>query len=195
MADMINGNKARMEPNIHLIPSAQEQEPPPAYSLHSSDLTAAFSNLTLKPADSNPTPDQCIAHLKLLEAFHQLREDVATTDGLFGINDSLTPADEADARRINILRQIREKRWAVYVTRAVMRFEKWWQMSIEPAAEMIQQKDLWRKFLPTVHGTENSWMMDRDHLPPLGKCGLSCPSMIASAQPVQMSSWFGIHIC
>jgi len=44
------------------------------------DITAAFSNLNLaRPHDKlqKPTANQCLAHLKLLEAFHQLRQDIA----------------------------------------------------------------------------------------------------------------------
>ena len=68
------------------------QSPPPAYIANTSgetnanpqNLTAAFSNLKLDDSII-PNPDQCIAHLKLLEAFHQLREDTALHDGLFNI--------------------------------------------------------------------------------------------------------------
>ncbi len=64
-----------------------DDAPPPSYAVNDEnavpDITAAFSNLDLK-ASGKPAVDQCIAHLKLLEAFHQLREDAATQDGHVG---------------------------------------------------------------------------------------------------------------
>lgn len=158
-----------MEKNPYLNPPPSEQQPPPTYSVNPSDLTAAFSNLTLNLASGTPTKDQCIAHLKLLEAFHQLREDVALTDGLFGIHDSLVPAGVLETERLEILRRIREKRWAVYVARAAARFEKWWQTSVEPGAVMIQQTELKAKD-PIITGEmgERSSTTSREHLPPLG---------------------------
>ncbi|KAL8728310.1 MAG: hypothetical protein Q9181_005384, partial [Wetmoreana brouardii] len=80
---------------------------------------------------AKPTPDQCLTHLKLLEAFHQLREDVATTDGLYGIHDNfvdaILPAEESRTERAQLLLKFREKRWAIYVTQAAWRYQKWWK--------------------------------------------------------------------
>jgi hypothetical protein len=137
---------------------------------NTSDLTAAFSNLALHLQSPKPTPDQCIAHLKLLEAFHQLREDVATTDGLFGITDSLVPAHGLlETQRIDALRKIREKRWAVYVASAAVRFERWWERSVEPGAVMIRQNQLdVGKSLGVEGNGEKSWSFSKDDLPPLG---------------------------
>jgi hypothetical protein len=149
-----------------------------------SDLTAAFSNLTLHLQSPKPTPDQCIAHLKLLEAFHQLREDVATTDGLFGINDSLVPAHGlSEPQRIDALRKIREKRWAVYVARAAARFERWWERSVEPGAVMIRQNMLDVGNSLGVEGTgEKSLSFSKDHLPPLGMSHILFHLPFASAE-------------
>lgn len=165
-------DKAQMEKNLHPTSEPLEQEPPPTYSANPSDLTAAFSNLTIDRESPTPTADQCIAHLKLLEAFHHLREDVATTDGLFGINDSLVSADEPEKRQSEILRRIREKRWAVYVARAASRFEKWWQQSVQPDAVMISQKDLTGEWPLTDEDRRmaNS-VTTGDQLPPLGMSG------------------------
>lgn len=176
MLDTTNGDKVQMEKNPYLTPPPSEKQPPPAYSMNPSDnpsdLTAAFSSLNLNLASRTPTPDQCIAHLKLLEVFHQLREDVATTDGLFGINDSLVPPNESETHHAEILRRIREKRWAVYVARAAARFEKWWQTSVEPGAVMIRQTEL-NGTLPLAVGEKggHSWRISREHLPPLGMSG------------------------
>lgn len=172
MSDTIIADKARMEKNQYLNPPPPEQQPPPTYSVNPSDLTAAFSNLTLNLTSRTPTENQCIAHLKLLEAFHQLREDVAMTNGLFGIHDDLVPAGVLENERLEILRRIREKRWAVYVARAALRFEKWWRTSVEPGAVMIRQTDL-DAIHPIVSGEkgEDSWGMSKENLPPLGMSG------------------------
>ena len=160
----------------HGLPTPPDDSPPPpAYSrddanLHVPDITAAFSNLNLKPS-AKPTPDLCIAHLKLLEAFHQLREDVAFEDGLFGINDSFADAAESDQERAELLAKIREKRWQVYVTKASKRFEQWWTTCVEPKDEtdrLLRQSQIPSLFQrsPDV-GERLEW--SEDHLPPLGK--------------------------
>ncbi|KAL8766036.1 MAG: hypothetical protein Q9209_007065 [Squamulea sp. 1 TL-2023] len=101
--------------------------PPPYHSRpeENPDLTAAFSSLNLTALSNKPTPDQCLAHPKLLEAFHNLREDVATTDGLFGIYDYFVdrvyPNQGFDEKRAQLLLRLREKRWAVYVAKAERR--------------------------------------------------------------------------
>lgn len=102
---------------------------PPSYKERQAqdipDLSLRLCNLKLHH-QSTMTADHCIAHLKLLEAFHHLREDVANIEGLFGIDSapsSLANDTTAQAR-------IREKRWQVYVARAVTRFEIWWRKCI-----------------------------------------------------------------
>lgn len=174
MVGITNDDKARMEKNHYAASEPTEQQPPPIYSANPPDLAAAFSNLTIGRESPTPTPEQCIAHLKLLEAFHQLREDVATTDGLFGIKDSLVSAKEPKNNQSEILLRIREKRWAVYVARAASRFEKWWQESVQPDAVMISQQDLTGK-LPFIEEDSRigNWVISRDQLPPLGMSDLS----------------------
>lgn len=116
------------------------------------DITAAFSNLSLDPSPKDPTVDTCLAHLKLLHAVQSMKEDVGYTDGLWGMWDrraesdgdiDLDDVEEAasagvaqpatektkktpdDERKIR-LSKIREKRWALFVARAVDRYEAWW---------------------------------------------------------------------
>ncbi len=72
------------------------------------------------------TRDECIAHLKLLECFHQLRERVSSEDGLFRINSHHT----TESSKESTPESIREKRWAVYVARAVERFARWWDACV-----------------------------------------------------------------
>lgn len=116
--------------------SSDNSSRPPSYTRAPVDITANFAKLNLESKSTKPTVDQCIAHLKLLEAFHQLREDIATTDGLFGISDELatklTRQDEA-------LAKVREKRWAVYVARAADRFERWWVTCVPTSQQALRQ--------------------------------------------------------
>lgn len=115
--------------------------PPPDYKAGSSsdyadalsNHTAGFANLDLSdvPSSENPTIDETIAHLKTLECFYRLRQAVSSTDGLFGIyhatvidiarSSSLANSEEAD----ELLPKLAEKRWAIYVSRAVDRFHAW----------------------------------------------------------------------
>ena len=145
--------------------TAVDKSPPPSYTVDDEnavpDITAAFSALNLDTS-SKPTGDQCIAHLKLLEAFHQLREDVAYRDGLFGVQDSLA---QLESNQAELLTKIREKRWAIYVTNAVQRFERWWETMVEPGATMTTQANVSAVF----EGNVKSLALDRAKLPPLGK--------------------------
>ena len=150
----------------------QEHSPPPAYTSEAPglnnaappDITAAFSNLNL--IDSVfPTPDQCTAHLKVLESFHQLREDIAVRDGLFGISDAFVPGDETKEQQAEILMKIREKRWAVFVAKAAQRFEAWWTACVQPQAVRMKQFSLVDRNI-----TQGARLrFDADDVPPLGK--------------------------
>ena len=128
------------------------------------DITAAFSNLTLTDIVF-PTPDQCIAHLKVLESFHQLREDVAVRDGLFGITDAFVSGDESKEKQAEILMKIREKRWAVFVAKAAQRFKAWWTVCVQPHAVRMMQSHLIDSRL--TQGARVKF--EAEDLPPLGK--------------------------
>ncbi|RSL98792.1 hypothetical protein CDV31_012423, partial [Fusarium ambrosium] len=109
------------------------------------DPVASFADLKIDSQPHDPDPDTCLAHLKLLFAFQALKEDVGYTDGLFGIWDSradgaITVAENGeveehvradgdvpdDEEKRKALSKIREKRWALFVARAVDRYEAWW---------------------------------------------------------------------
>ncbi|KAI9712799.1 MAG: hypothetical protein M1820_001421 [Bogoriella megaspora] len=104
----------------------EEKGPPPAYDEDLEHINQRLQSLDLRP-DRKPTVDHCIAHLKFLHALAQLRQDVSSNDSLFNIT---SPSAELERRfddNENAKRraQVREKRWQVYVTRAVERFEIW----------------------------------------------------------------------
>lgn len=148
---------------------SKQESPPPSYAATPHDLTAAFADLRLDKSSAIPTANQCKAHLKLLEAFHQLREAIGTNDGLYGLSNNLAAA-AADNGRQEVLMKICEKRWAVYVTRAASRFERWWNVSVEPGSRMLQQDDLAPEgSFATIASGVGPLSITQDNLPPLGK--------------------------
>ena len=157
-----------------LSTTANGDSPPPSYSASAvqeppPDISTAFANLNLHVPSAltqTPTPDECLAHLKLLEAFHSLRQDVCQHDGLFGINDSFATAS-TEKERTQQLANLREKRWQVYVSKANKRFEAWWMTCVLPEARRETQ------YAVTTVG-RTPWVgekleFERDNLPPLGK--------------------------
>lgn len=174
---------------------------PPAYSAHENgggmqsappvdvDITAAFARLSLESniTERKLTVDTCLAHLKLLHAIHNLKEEVGYTDGLFGLYDSRATDDASnldldtvhvekgvkleDADKIKLaLSKIREKRWALFVARAVDRYESWWKtiqgqnvltedMMADPVSELFAN-------FPLL--CEKPQGLREDMLPPLG---------------------------
>lgn len=140
---------------------------PPTYSAETPDITAAFSDLSLDQKTGKPTVDECLAHLKLLEAFSQLREDIGTTDTLYGIRDDFAPS-LPEERRTQCLARMREKRWAVFVTRAVDRFELYWKNCIQPDARMLRQNDLNSIQFQREFENKAALKLDVNNLPPLG---------------------------
>ena len=133
------------------------------------DLNAALRNMDLSRGPTpgaKPKPDHLIAHLKLLEAFQQLKEDVVHKDGLFGIQDSFA-SDGSPA----ILAKIREKRWAIYVARAVDRFTVWWDTCVrrDVNARVLNQDDLLTDAFSDAPTRGKPMRFTKDTLPPLGK--------------------------
>ena len=119
--------------------------------------------------NEKPTADQCIAHLKLLECFHELRETIATTDGLYGIKDAYAASTANGSSHASLLTKIREKRWSIYVTQAVKRFELWWANCIEPRGNNPQPV---RKGYPPPLITSTSPATWKERLTPFSKSNL-----------------------
>jgi len=153
------------------------KEQPPSYAANDpadpspEELNRAFNNLKLSETPLEfPEPEQCLAHLKLLYAFHALKEDVGYTDGIFNLWNS---ACEKMSQRDEALKKMREKRWALYIARAVERFETWWitvLCSMEPSKrleckEMVANNLRFTQF--TTKGAVQRWTTAM--LPPIGK--------------------------
>ncbi|KAJ3524928.1 hypothetical protein NM208_g11858 [Fusarium decemcellulare] len=157
--------------------------PPPSHD----DLTAPFANLNIKPLPHYPDPDTCLAHLKLLFAFESLKEDVGYTDGLWGIwdtraNGKLITTEDGEVRehaadeghdsdvddKQKFLSQIREKRWALFVARAVDRYEAWWDSLGTPRplieTDMDEIQTVAYEYFPKI---EDPTFWDKKSLPPL----------------------------
>ena len=138
------------------------------------DLSALFSDLDLNPSPhriSKPTPNECLVHLKLLTTFHRLRQDIATTDGLFDIHDNIAVSISSAAETkhyADLLRKVREKRWVVYVVKAVHRFERYW--AVLNRKPMLKQRDIGIEAInATVEKKLRDFGWSVDTLLPLGQ--------------------------
>ncbi|ANB11208.1 hypothetical protein AWJ20_4010 [Sugiyamaella lignohabitans] len=123
-------------------------------------------NLTENTSGGLPTPDQCIAHLALLEAFYMLRFDIANRDGLFGISNSMAEKFTGD-EKTRAMASLCEKRWATYLVRAEERFSKWWatlprESPMPTQSEIIANPTVF-SYIP-ITGTKIPFT--RDNLPP-----------------------------
>ncbi|KAF2239651.1 hypothetical protein EV356DRAFT_513939 [Viridothelium virens] len=157
--------------------AAQEKESPPAYDEELEHLNQQFDSLTLSPS-ALPSVDHCIAHLKFLHSLHILREDVATNDALFDIaspHDALVAAaNDNDVAKMRA--RVREKRWQVYVTRAVARFAVWMESCVPKTRggkpqEPLRTADLAQSRLVTsniaLQGSPTGPVYSEQDLPPL----------------------------
>ncbi|KAL9115949.1 MAG: hypothetical protein Q9227_000317 [Pyrenula ochraceoflavens] len=156
------------------VAGEKKASPPPSYNEPELDgLAASIKHLNLSKSSKKtalPTTDECIVHLKLLTAFHHLREEVSEKDHLFGIHDAA--ADVFPSQRDEAITKVREKRWAVYVTRAVDRFQKWFDVCVQEypvgrrgplTMEEVFAKDTLERAV-TAGATAK---IDRTNMPPL----------------------------
>ena len=176
------------EKNGPVPPSAAApiEAPPPSYTASAAlpgpsieEINAGFANLSIDDhPKSFPDTNLALAHLKLLEAFFILKQDIGYADGAFDLWDSRAPgtvesvANDEVARntRNEALSKIREKRWALYVARAVHRFETWWTKALctYEDSQMLRQSDMTTKEFQdwTSAGKVQRWTPAM--LPPLG---------------------------
>jgi hypothetical protein len=154
---------------------ADRNEIPPSYEsttqAATEELNAAFASLHLSEYPSAlPTTDECLAHLKLLSVFHALKEEVGYTDGLFGLWDArCEKVDEKD--REKTLASMHEKRWALYVARAVDRFQDWWTKVLCYNKSRLQWKAMLTDSAGFARFTEVQYRINwkKEMLPPLGE--------------------------
>ncbi|KAK8213299.1 hypothetical protein M8818_002598 [Zalaria obscura] len=172
----------------------EDVAPPP-------DLTAGFAKLRLAPGqDTVPMPDECTAHLKLLECFYRLRQKIGSSDGLFGIsNSALRPlSEEPSFKEPEFLAKLAEKRWAIYVSRAVDRFARW-RDAIAPTTaylDMSIQQDLDAMGSYVNPSAEHpSIEFNREMVPPIGESYAPPTRYKCFADFYKMCSWFGMLTC
>ena len=186
------GSRLSVAPSIS---SVQLNDPPPPYaeaiqdprppipSLSFQNLSIGSPNGTPRPSSRAPTSPrprtasrpskiptvgQCLTHLKLLQCFHRLREAIGTADGLFGLRDeNVSPGLDPDERR-EVLARMCEKRWAIYVTRACLRFQSFWR-ALQPNAKMLVEDGLKSKDYSNIGTRARPINFTPDMLPPLGK--------------------------
>lgn len=159
------------------------------------DVNAAFLHLSFKSSITdhldiryNISEDACLAHLKLLHAIQSMKEEVGYTDGLWNLwNDrgkwalddlradadwpAIRMLEKSNAQTVTQVGQsrIREKRWALFVARAVDRYEAWWRSLVEN--DMLTEEDMadpdsykFKKF-----PTSRRLVWEERMLPPLGE--------------------------
>jgi hypothetical protein len=150
---------------------SETQLPPPDYTdsgdLPPPDYTAGFASLSISdgPSLDMPQVNDTIAHLKTLECFYRLKQTIASTDGIFGIdNAKAVEIGQASSVRDGdgdgtdeFLPRLAEKRWAIYVSRAVDRFHAWVSTAI-PAAPLPTMAEIEER------GTNGEIVMESGHL-------------------------------
>jgi len=123
------------------------------------------------PSEPNglPTVDQTIAHLELLEAFYALKTAVSGSDGLFDLFDTDVRIPDTTGTEGSSL--LAEKRWAVFVTRAVDRFCVWWEcLRKKVDAQMLDPSNTEGQVsVEVADELAKRPVGSRDDLPPLGK--------------------------
>ncbi|KAH7316647.1 hypothetical protein B0I35DRAFT_451594 [Stachybotrys elegans] len=118
-------------------PPAYGEEHGPTLETGEVELPTHFGLLVLsESAPAIPDAATCLAHLRLLFAFQKLKTQVGFHDGLYDIWDSRASAASTP---LDVLAKLREKRWALYVARAVDRYESW-QNSFVPSP--LREKEM-----------------------------------------------------
>nr|XP_001391574.2 hypothetical protein ANI_1_1760064 [Aspergillus niger CBS 513.88] len=111
------------------------------------------------------TPKQCVTHLKLLSAFAELRDVISNNDGLFGLYDQGEHPE--NVARDNYQDLVREKRWAVYVARAVKRYTDWWFRCLPSQKPLPTMADIRKDAYAKVVKPKKIVQWHEDVLPPL----------------------------
>lgn len=147
---------------------------PPAYNqLDQSQLALPPLDLSRDAGPSQyttVTSDQCAAHLKLLAALADLRDNVANTRGIFGIQDPDPELFQPDSKEANeAWARVKEKRWAVYTTRAVDRYAAWWTLCAPASRAQPKLSTLKSTSYEKITTSDEPMKWSQDDMPPLGK--------------------------
>ena len=163
---------------------SESQLPPPDYTesgdVPPPDYTAGFASLSIsdEPSLDIPQVNETIAHLKTLECFYRLKQNIAATDGIFGIHN-VKIVDIARASNLEdvngaseFLPRLAEKRWAIYVSRAVDRFHAWVSTAVpaDPMPTMAELEDKGRNdqiISEASRARHQTPQLDRSTMPPV----------------------------
>ncbi|KAJ5591410.1 hypothetical protein N7450_005382 [Penicillium hetheringtonii] len=146
--------------------TSETPQPPPPYSAaHNEngigDTPASLNHLAQvnsTPSTNNVTVQESMAHLKLISAIASLRDSVMKTDNLFGICDNDARAFSNPRKQAQAAACVKEKRWAVYVARAVERFATWWETTV-PSLETTD--------ISSLNTPETNILWSAEMMPPL----------------------------
>lgn len=174
-------NNSHGQPSDPVPEYSESQLPPPDYAERGDvpppDYTAGFASLSIsdEPSLDIPQVNETIAHLKTLECFYRLKQNIASTDGIFDIHNvkivdiartsSLENVDGAS----EFLPRLAEKRWAIYVSRAVDRFHAWVSTAVptDPMPTMAELEE---------RGTNGQIILEssqvRNQMPPLDRSNM-----------------------
>lgn len=90
-------------------------------------MSTATSTTILPPEEGSLIASKALIHLRLLFAFRKLRMQIGSQDGLWGIwDDRLETHHLSPDEREQGLAKLKEKRWSIYLARAVHRYSAWW---------------------------------------------------------------------
>ncbi|KAA8909518.1 hypothetical protein TRICI_004469 [Trichomonascus ciferrii] len=128
--------------------------------------------------DGLPYRAEVVAHVRLMEAFYNLRREVEEKDGVFGLCDGLEfpdPAPDVYGRVPTKEETVREARWGLYVQRAVERYERWWENVVlrlgdedGQRALLVQDVEQGSEYFRTwAQRTDYKHTMQEEMLPPL----------------------------
>lgn len=150
-----------------------DKSPPPAYDEDPNGFPGLPHLVDFKHAgpstNSTVTNTQCIAHLKLLSVFADLRVAISSEDRLFGIDDSEADQFKDENSKNQALARIREKRWAVYTTRAVDRYADWWHTCAATTGKAPYINDLAYASYKLITHNPKPVQWSSKNLPPLGE--------------------------
>lgn len=132
---------------------------PPSY--RQQNLSHRLSSNGLPRSEETVAIDESIIHLKFLSAVAKLQYFIKGTDKLFGIHDSEAKNFGDPRKQAQAAARIQEKRWAVYVARAVDRFTVWWQTCL-PSLNT-------RRISSLNSSPEAKIVWSANMIPPLGK--------------------------
>lgn len=159
---MANNTRAPPQDSPDLPPPYEEIDVPPPVTILPLKLYYSAGS----PRSSTVTRDECAAHLKFLAALADLRESVSTQDGLFGLYDE--DANDYTHHQNENLSRIREKRWAVFTTRAVDRYSTWWQQSITSSEARPTLETLRGRNYSEIINCASTLKWSQESMPPLG---------------------------